>query len=126
LLWGQKDNIRLEFGGKSGYNYEVNMAKYAIIKISGHQYKVSEGEELLVDKIKDPKTTPEVLLISDGEKLSLGKPTVTGAKVTFKILGEEKGEKIEVIKYRAKSRYRKHTGFRPDYSKIQILKITSK
>ena len=102
------------------------MAKYAVIKISGHQYKVSEGEELLVDKIKDPKTTPEVLLISDGEKLSLGKPTVIGAKVTFKILGEEKGEKIEVIKYRAKSRYRKHTGFRPSYSKIQILKITSK
>ena len=102
------------------------MAKYAVIKISGHQYKVSEGEELLVDKIKDPKTAPEVLLISDGEKLSLGKPLVTGAKVTFKILGEEKGEKIDVIKYRAKSRYRKHTGFRPSYSKIEILKITSK
>lgn len=102
------------------------MAKYAVIKISGHQYKVSEGEELLVDKIKDQKVAPEVLLVSDGEKLLLGKPFVAGAKVTFKILGQEKGEKIEVIKYRAKSRYRKHTGFRPSYSKIQILKITSK
>ena len=102
------------------------MAKYAVIKISGHQYKVSEGEELLVDKIKDEKKPAEVLLVSDGEKLSLGKPSVVGAKVTFKILGEEKGEKIEVIKYKSKSRYRRHTGFRALYTKIQILKITSK
>ena len=102
------------------------MAKYAVIKISGHQYKVSEGEELLVDKIKDEKKTAEVLLVSDGEKLSVGKPLVSGAKVTFKILGEEKGEKIEILKYKAKSRYRRHTGFRASYTKIQILKITSK
>jgi large subunit ribosomal protein L21 len=126
LPWGPSGKFRLEFGGKSGYNYEITMAKYAVIKISGHQFKVIEGQELLVDKIKDPKETAEVLLISDGDKVSLGKPLVSGAKVTFKILGEEKGEKIEVRTYKAKSRSRKHIGFRPIYSKIQILKITSK
>ncbi len=102
------------------------MAKYAVIKISGHQYQVTEGQELLVDKIKDKKTEAEVLLVAEEEKVAIGKPKVAGAKVSFKILGEERGEKIDIRKYRAKSRYRKHTGFRPDYTRIQILKITSK
>ena len=101
------------------------MTKYAIVQISGHQYKVSEGDELLVDKL-DEKATAAVLLIADGEKVLVGKPVIAGAKVAFKILGEEKGQKIEVIKYRAKSRYRRHTGFRHSYTRIQIGKITSK
>lgn len=101
------------------------MPKYAVIKLSGHQYKVSEGEEILVDHLTDKKAEPEVLLISDNGKVKVGKPKVSGGKVSVKVLGEEKGLKIDVYKYKAKSRYRKHTGFRPLYTRLLVQKITS-
>lgn len=99
--------------------------KYAVIRLQGHQYKVAEGEEILVDKLVDPKKVEaEVLLVSDGEKVSVGKPTVKGAKVSLKVVKEdEKGEKIHVRKYKAKSRYRKHTGFRASLTRLLVQKI---
>ena len=100
------------------------MAKYAIIKIAGHQYKVAEGETLLVDHLKDEKVSPQVLLVNDGEKVTVGKPILKKAKVAIKVMGEEKGLKIDVYKFKAKSRYRKHIGFRPLYTKLEIGKIT--
>lgn len=100
--------------------------KYAVVKIQGKQYRVSEGEELLVDKIIDKKVVPEVLLISEDGKVRIGKPRVEGGEVKFKILSEqEKGEKIDVFKYKAKSRYRKKIGFRPLYTKLLVEKISS-
>ena len=101
------------------------MAKYAVVRLSGRQYKVTEGEELLVDKLTDLKAEMEVLLVADGEKVSVGKPVVAGSKVTFKVLSElEKGEKVEIYKFKAKSRYKRHTGFRPQYTKILVEKIS--
>ena len=99
------------------------MQKYAVIRIKGRQYKVEEGEELLVDKLLDKKAAPEVLLIVDGKKVTLGKPVIKDAKVKIKILEEEKGKKIQVQKYKAKSRYRKKIGFRPIYTKLLIQSI---
>ena len=101
----------------------MNMAKYAVIRLGGHQYKVSEKEEILVDRIED-EVAPEVLLVVDSEKVSVGKPKVVGAKVALKKIADVKGEKIDVIKFRAKSRYRKHIGFRPSYSKLLVQKIS--
>lgn len=101
------------------------MVKYAVIKLLGHQYKVSEGETLLIDHLLDKKTEAQVLLVVDGEKVKVGKPIVEKAKVAFKILGDEKGIKMDIYKYKAKSRYRKHIGFRPLYTKIEIGKISS-
>lgn len=98
--------------------------KYAVVRIAGHQYKVSEGQEILVDRLVDKKVEPEVLLVVDGDKVSVGKPKVAGAKVAVKVLGEEKGEKVEVRKYKAKSRYRKHIGFRPQYTRLLIKSIS--
>lgn len=100
------------------------MSKYAVIKLAGHQYKVAEGEELLVDHLTDKKVEPEVLLLVDDGKVKVGQPKVSGAKVSVKLMGEEKGEKIDVYKYKAKSRYRKHTGFRPLYTRLLIEKIS--
>ena len=102
------------------------MQKYAVIRLQGHQYKVSEGEEILVDKVLDPKKFgAEVLLVSEDGKTKIGKPTVKGVKVTFKVIKElEKGEKIHIRKYKAKSRYRKHTGFRPQYTRLLVQKIS--
>ncbi len=98
--------------------------KYAVLKIAGKQYKVTEGEELLVNKINDTKVASEVLLVVDGEKVHLGKPLVEGAKVVLKLeTPEVKGEKLYISKYKAKSRYRRRTGFRQVYSKIKVDSI---
>lgn len=101
--------------------------KYAILRIGGKQYKAEEGKEILVDKIVDTKKlSPEVLLFVDGEKTEVGKPLVKDATVKFKVVTElEKGEKIEIYKFKAKSRYRKHTGFRPQYTRLLVEKISS-
>jgi large subunit ribosomal protein L21 len=102
------------------------MAKYAVVRIGGKQYKVSEGQEILVDRVVDPKKlVVETLLVANGEKVSVGKPLVKEAKVKVKIVSEvEKGEKVDVYKFKAKSRYRKHIGFRPQYTRLLIEKIS--
>lgn len=98
--------------------------KYAVIKYQGHQYKVIEGEEILVDKLLD-QSEPEVLLFVDDGKSKIGKPVLKDVKVKVKVLSElEKGEKIDIYKFKAKSRYRRHTGFRPQYTKLLIEKIS--
>ena len=99
--------------------------KYAIILINGNQHKVAEGEEILVDKLKDTKVTPEVLLFVNGGKVSIGKPYVKNVKVKLKVLKlEEKGKKLYISKFRAKSRYRRKYGFRHHYSRLLIEKIS--
>jgi large subunit ribosomal protein L21 len=101
------------------------MAKYAVLKIKGHQYKVSEGEEILVDKLGDEKVGSDVLLLVDDDKVKIGQPVVKDAKVKIKVLeAEVKGEKIHVRKYKSKSRYRRHIGFRPRYTRLLIEKIS--
>ena len=99
--------------------------KYAVIRVGGKQYKVEEGKEILVDKLTDPKkVNVEVLLLVDGEKVSVGKPLVKGAVVKVKVVTElEKGEKVEIYKFKAKSRYKRHTGFRPQYTRLLVEKI---
>ena len=101
------------------------MAKYAVIRVTGKQYKVEEGKEILVDKLVDPKKIEaEVLMVVDGEKVSVGKPLVKGAEVKLKMVTElEKGEKVEIYKFKAKSRYKRHTGFRPQYTRLLVQKI---
>ena len=79
-----------------------------------------------MDKMNDLKLIPEVLMIVDGETVKVGKPLVKGAEVKLKVItGLEKGEKIEVYHFKAKSRYRKHTGFRPQYTRILVEKISA-
>jgi large subunit ribosomal protein L21 len=100
------------------------MAKYAVIDIKGNQYKVKEGDEILVDRlVKEPET--RVLLVVDGDKVKIGKPKVRGAKVKTKMLKEKvKGKKLTVLTYKAKSRYRRKVGFRPVFSRLFIDKIS--
>ena len=102
------------------------MAKYAVIRLQGKQYKVTEADEILIDKVADPKKIePEVLLFVDEKKTKVGKPVLKDVKVKVKVLTEmEKGEKIDVYKFKAKSRYRKHIGFRPQFTKLLIESIS--
>ena len=103
------------------------MDKFAVIRIGGKQYRVSEKEEILVDKLKDTKKFDlDVLLFVDGDKVEVGKPTLEKVKVSVKVLAEEeKGEKVDIFKYKSKSRYRKHLGFRPKYSRLLVEKISN-
>ena len=99
------------------------MSKYAVIKVKGRQYRVVEGEEILVDKISG-KPEAEVLLLVNEGKVKIGKPVLKDVKVTLKVIKElVKGEKIEVVKYKAKARYRRHMGFRPQYTRLIVQKI---
>lgn len=100
------------------------MAKYAVVRVNGKQYKVEEGMEILVDKLSDPKKVEaEVLLFVDGEKIEVGKPTLKTA-LKLKVISElEKGEKIDIYKFKAKSRYKRHTGFRSQLTRLLVEKI---
>ena len=98
----------------------------AVVKISGKQYIVSEKESLLVDLL--PEGTKELaldaLLVIDGSTTKVGTPTVKGAVVKAKVVeAEVKGDKIRVIRYKAKKRVHKENGHRQKYSKIQIVSI---
>lgn len=101
------------------------MSKFAVIRLAGKQYKVAEGDEVVVNKLNDKKAVAEVLLVAEDDKVKVGKPTVKDAKVDFKVVKElEKLEKVEVYKFKAKSRYKRHTGFRPQGTRILVEKIS--
>lgn len=98
--------------------------KKAVISTGGHQYIVSEGDVLDVELIKSGKTaTFEPLLVIDGEKVTVGAPVVSGAKVTADIVGEVRGEKVTAIRYKAKKRVRKVHGHKQHLTQIKITKI---
>ena len=100
------------------------MMKKAVIRIKNRQYEVSEGEEFLVDRNLDPKIEPEVLLVfDDNNSVEVGKPVLEKAKVILEVLDQVKGEKVEVLKYKAKSRYRRRYGFRPLFTKVKVKEI---
>ena len=97
---------------------------YAVIKTGGKQYRVSEGDEIFVEKleVEDGKdvTFNEVLMI-DGK---IGTPYLDGASVTGTVLKHGKSKKIRIFKYKNKSRInRKTQGHRQPYTKIKITKI---
>ena len=101
--------------------------KYAVVKIGGSQYKVSEGSQLEVDRLpqKEGETVElsEVLLVVDEGQVKIGQPIVSDTHVKAKVLTHLKGEKIRVARFRAKSRSRKVRGFRAALTKIKIEKI---
>ncbi|HZJ34694.1 MAG TPA: 50S ribosomal protein L21 [Candidatus Angelobacter sp.] len=98
----------------------------AVVKIGGKQFIVAEKETLLVDLLQEgvKELTLDALLVIDGDKTQVGKPTVQGVKVTAKVIDDlVKGDKIRVIRYKAKKRVHKETGHRQKYSKIEIISI---
>ena len=102
---------------------------YAIVATGGRQYRVEPGRRLEVEKLPAERGSQielsEVLLIGDGEQVTVGQPTVPGARVVAEVLGEAKGKKIVVFKYKAKVRYRRKTGHRQRYSRIVVRNIVT-
>ena len=98
----------------------------AVVKIGGKQFIVAEKETLLVDLLPDgtKELVLDALLVIDGDKTQVGQPTVKGATVTAKVIEDlVKGDKIRVIRYKAKKRVHKESGHRQKYSKIEIVSI---
>jgi large subunit ribosomal protein L21 len=98
----------------------------AVVKIGGQQFIVTEKETLLVDLLQEgtKELTLDALLVIDGDKVSVGTPTVGGAVVTAKVVDDlVKGDKIRVIRYKSKKRVHKENGHRQKYSRIEITSI---
>jgi len=101
----------------------------AVVKIGGKQYVVAEKETLLVDRLPDgtKELTLDALMVVDGDKSTVGTPTVKGVSIKAKVVDEEvKGEKLRVIRYKSKKRVHKETGHRQKYSRIQVGAIATK
>jgi len=102
--------------------------KYAVIAISGSQYKISEDQIITIDNldIENGKSasTDQVLLVVDDKVTKIGTPLIKDAQVEYQIVSSYKGDKIDVNTFKAKSRYRRHLGFRPHLTDIKITKIS--
>ncbi len=102
--------------------------KKAVIATGGKQYLVSEGQELLVEKLAEEKTVSfDPYLVIDGDTTLVGEPTVAGAKVSASIVdGQVKAPKVQVLKFQSKKRVRNLKGHRQTHTRIKIDKITTK
>ena len=101
---------------------------YAIVRDRGAQYRVEEGQ-LLDVALLDLEAGAEVelgeVLMIGGDEPQIGAPLVEGARVRAEVVGEARGEKIVVFKYRNKKRYRRRTGHRQDYTRLAIKEIVA-
>ena len=101
---------------------------YAIIADGGRQYKVEEGQFLEIDyrelEAGSDFTFERVLALSNGDDFKLGTPEVSGASVKAKVIGDTKGEKIYVQKFRRRKNSKRRTGHRQKYVRVQISNIS--
>lgn len=106
---------------------KVFMKKTAIIQLAGKQHFVTEGDVIVVDanlgKAGDTITASDVLLSNDGKAIQVGSPLVSKASVKLTITDQGKGDKISVMKYKSKSRYRRQMGHRQDQTTLEVTKI---
>lgn len=105
----------------------------AVIKTGGKQYKVEEGDTIRVEKLDGAEegkkvAFDQVLFLGekDGKDVKIGAPTVSGAKVTAKVLKQGRAKKVEVKKFKAKIRYARTYGHRQPFTEVQIEKIDAK
>ncbi len=102
---------------------------YAIVEDGGKQYLVRDGDTLYIERREVPEGTEtilfdQVLMIGEGTKSRIGTPCVEGAAVEARIEGEQKGPKLEIVKYRRRKGYHLHKGHRQKYMQVTIGKIT--
>ena len=101
---------------------------YAIIETGGKQYRVQQGDVIFVEKLDltpDATVDFDVLLLGQEVGVTVGRPVVSGAKVSAKVVSHVKGEKITIFKYKSKKTYRRKQGHRQPYTKLEITGITA-
>jgi len=99
----------------------------AVIKTGGKQYIVASGQKIRIEKIDGQEggkvSFNKVLLLASGDKVQIGQPVVEGAKVSGKILKQDRADKVIVFKYKSKKRYKVKRGHRQPYTEVQIESI---
>jgi large subunit ribosomal protein L21 len=102
---------------------------YAVVITGGKQYRVMKGETLRVEKLEveagNSFDISDVLLIGDGEKITVGTPKVAGAKVSAKVVSHGRLDKVRIVKFRRRKHFRKQMGHRQHFTEIEITGITA-
>jgi large subunit ribosomal protein L21 len=103
---------------------------YAIVEIAGQQFKVEKDQQIFVHRLDNEEGSKvefdKVLLIDNGGKVNVGAPAISGAKVTAKVLGHMKGDKVIVFKKKRRKGYKVKNGHRQSFSQIEIQSIVEK
>ena len=103
---------------------------YAVIKTGGKQYRVMQGETLRVEKLEGDigaaVTFDQVLLIGEGEGITVGTPLVAGASVAATVKAQGRGDKVRIIKFRRRKHHMKQMGHRQYYTEVEITSISAK
>jgi len=100
---------------------------YAVVKTGGKQYRVTPGEKLKVEQIPadigSEVVLDQVLMVADGDSVTVGNPVVAGASVKAKVLSHGRHEKVTIFKMRRRKHHQKHQGHRQNYTELQIESI---
>jgi large subunit ribosomal protein L21 len=100
---------------------------YAVIKSGGKQYKVAAGEKLKIEQIPtqvgEKISLDQVLMVSQGDKVSVGSPLVDGAVVSATVLGHGRADKVKIFKMRRRKHYQKRQGHRQNFTEVMIDEI---
>lgn len=101
---------------------------YAVIKTGGKQYRVSTGDKVKVETLPADVgaevVLDQVLMVGQGDTVSVGKPLIPGATVTAKVVSHGRGDKVRIFKLRRRKHYKKQAGHRQNYTEIQIGTIS--
>ena len=102
---------------------------YAVIKTGGKQYRVTVGEKLKVEQIPadidSQLDLDQVLMIADGDDVTIGNPVIAGAKVTVSVVSHGRGDKIRIFKMRRRKHYQKRQGHRQNFTELQISSVNA-
>ncbi|MDA3900574.1 MAG: 50S ribosomal protein L21 [Spirochaetes bacterium] len=102
---------------------------YAIVEIGGKQYKVEKGMSIDIEKVKaeanSTLTIDKVLMVVDGENVSVGKPYVSGASIKASVVGEVKGKKVLGVKFKKRKNYTRTVGHRPLFLTLKIDELSA-
>ena len=102
---------------------------YAVVKTGGKQYRIAAGEKFKVEQIPadigSEVVLDQVLLVGNGDAVTVGKPLVAGASVTAKVIAHGRGDKVRIFKMRRRKHYLKHQGHRQNYTELSVESINA-
>jgi large subunit ribosomal protein L21 len=102
---------------------------YAVIATGGKQYRVEQGAVLRIEKLEaEPGATVEfdqVLLVADGDKITVGKPLLAGSRVSATVESHGKGDKVSIVKFRRRKHYMRMKGHRQQYTQVRVTAISA-
>jgi len=102
---------------------------FAVIKTGGKQYRVSQGDKLRLETLDADEgasvNLDQVLMVGEGDKITVGEPTIAGASVTAKVLTHGRSRKIDIVKFRRRKHYRRQMGHRQNYTEVEITGVSA-